>query len=416
MPLATVIVPAFNAEATLAETLRSVMAQTHDRLEILVVDDGSTDGTAALAADIARAEPRLTLIRQANAGVAAARNAGLARARGAYVAWLDADDLWHPAKIARQLAVFAAAPTPLGFVYTGYRLIDAAGTIIRNPRTLADISGATVRRQIATTYFTNVSSIMVPRPLAQALGGHDPRLRAWGIEGAEDLLLQLRIALRAPAGCVREALVGYRMHGANMSRAVARAARSNEKVLALIAEAAPDIPAWVFRRGRARMAGFAFQMALAGDWRGGAALLTRLAAGQPREVAAMLLRIARWVLREAAGLRPADPAIGRPFAEADPATAPWEGHMLLSDRLRRRLDRLDAEAAGPAVETDDAWAGDAAGQWFRIDAGPARRHATPGHGATVIDDAQTAQRGASRQPRNQATKRSSPSSSGMTGR
>jgi hypothetical protein len=149
---------------------------------------------------------------------------------------------------------------------------------------------------------------------------------------------------------VREALVGYRMHGANMSRAVGRAARSNEKVLALIAEEARDVPAWVFRQARARMAGFSFQIALSGNIREGAASLARLAAGQPREVAAMLLRIAGWVLREAAGRRPADAAVGRPFVEADPASVPWEGHMLLSDRLRRRLDCLDAAAnAGRAT-------------------------------------------------------------------
>lgn len=345
MPRVSVIIPAFNAEATLAETVRSVTAQTEERLEILVVDDGSTDGTAALAVALARSEPRLTLIRQVNAGVAAARNAGLARARGDYVAWLDADDLWRPTKIEKQLAVFAAAPTPLGFVYTGYRMIDAAGMVIRNPRTLADVSGATVGRQIATTYFTNVSSIMAPKVLARALGGHDTRLRDWGMEGAEDLLLQLRLALCASVGCVREALVGYRMHGANMSRAIGRAARSNEKALELIAQAAPDIPEWVFRQGRARMVGFAFQMARAGDARGGAALLARLTAGQPLAVAAMLLQIARWMAREAARLRPPDPEIGRAFAEADPASAPWEGHMLLSRRLRRRLERLDAARA-----------------------------------------------------------------------
>lgn len=342
MPLVSVIVPAYNAEATLEETLSTVSAQTHKQLEIFVVDDGSRDGTAAVTEALRRVEPRLELIRQANAGVAAARNAGLARARGDYVAWLDADDLWHPMKIEKQLDAFSAASTPLSFVYSGYRLIDDAGTVLRNPRTLADVSGSTVHRQIATTYFTNVSSMMAPRSLAQALGGHDPRLREWGIEGAEDLLLQLRLALRGPASCVREALVGYRMHGANMSRAVARAARSNEKALALVAEEARYIPAWVFRQGRARMAGFSFQIALSGDIRGGAALLARLAAGQPREVAAMLLRIVGWVLREAIGLRPVDPAVGRPFAECDPTSVPWEGHMLLSDRLHRHLDRLDA--------------------------------------------------------------------------
>ena len=367
-PSVSVIVPAFNAEATLAATLDSALTQTHSPLEVIVVDDGSTDDTVALVDRLMRRDPRLALIRQKNAGVAAARNAGLAQARGDYVAWLDADDLWHPTKLARQLDVFAAAPRPLGFVYTGYRLIDAGGTVIHNPRTLADVSGATASRQIATTYFTNVSSLMAPRSLAQALGGHDPRLRAWGIEGAEDLHLQLRLALLAPAGCVREALVGYRMHGRNMSRAVARAARSNDKVLDLIAEAAPEIPSWVFRQGRARMIGFAFQIARAGDARGGAALLAHLAAGQPREVAAMLLRIIGWVASEAIARRPSDPAQGASFAEADPATVPWEGHMLLSERLCRRLDSLDARlakqrtssgnAAVPQMQTQGTWTGE----------------------------------------------------------
>lgn len=344
-PLVSVIVPAFNAEATLRATLQSVSAQTHTRLELLVVDDGSTDGTAALAERIGQTEPRLILIRQANAGVAAARNAGLVVAQGEYVSWLDADDVWHPTKLARQLDVFAAAAVPLGYVYTGYRLIDAAGTVIRNPRTLADVSGATVCRQIATTYFTNVSSIMAPRKLALALGGHEQRLRAWGIEGAEDLFLQLRLALRAPAGCVPEALVGYRMHGANMSRSVARAARSNEKVLDLVADAAPDIPPWVFRQGRARLVGFAIQIALAGDLRTAAAVFARLAAGQPLEVTAMLVQIGGWVLREASGHRPVDHALGVAFEAADPVAVPWEGHMLLSGRLRRRLDECDAAIA-----------------------------------------------------------------------
>lgn len=352
-PLVSVIVPAFNAETTLTATLQSVSAQSYKRLEIIVVDDGSSDATAGLAESIRKTEPRLTLIRQANAGVAAARNAGLAQAKGEYVSWLDADDLWHPTKLARQLEVFAAAKVPLGFVYTGYRLIDSQGVVVRNPRTLADVSGATVCRQIATTYFTNVSSIMAPRALAQELGGHDPRLRAWGIEGAEDLLLQLRLALRAPAGCVCQALVGYRMHGRNMSLSIARAARSNDKVLELISEAAPDIPRWVFRHGRARMVGFALQMMRAGDLRGGAAFLAHLAAGQPREVATMLFRIGGWVLHEAAGRRPVDPEVGMCFEEADPTTVPWEGHMLLSHTLRRRLDNCDAQVATLLISSEN---------------------------------------------------------------
>ena len=257
-PRVTVIVPAFNAEATLRATMASVTGQSHRNLEIFIVDDGSTDGTAALADEIAAEDPRITVIRQVNGGVARARNTALARATGEYVAWIDADDLWRPEKIARQLGVFAASAEPLAFVYTGYRLIDEADVILANRRPLVDVSGWTVCQQIATNFFSNVSSIMVPRELAQELGGHDPVLRDEGIEGAEDLLLQLRLALRGPAGCLRSAPVGYRMHSANMSRGHARAARSNLRALEIVeAEAKGSVPDWVFRMGRARVVGYA---------------------------------------------------------------------------------------------------------------------------------------------------------------
>jgi hypothetical protein len=102
------------------------------------------------------------------------------------------------------------------------------------------------------------------------------------------------------------------------------------------------------------MVGFAFQIARAGDARGGAALLAHLAAGQPREVAAMLPRIIGWVASEASARRPSDPAQGAPFAEADPATVPWEGHMLLSRQLCRRLDSLDARLAEQRMSSGNA--------------------------------------------------------------
>jgi len=340
--LVSVIIPAFNAAATIIETLASVAAQTHRQLEILVIDDGSTDATAALVEAFGTHEPRLTLLRQANAGVAAARNAGLAHANGAYAAWLDADDLWHPAKVAQQLAVFAASATPLGLVYTGYRLIDMHGRIIPNFRTLADVSGNSFYRQIATTYFTNVSSIMVPTALARACGGHDPRLRGWGIEAAEDLLLQLQIAYRAPFGVCHDALVGYRLHDSNMSRAAGRAAFSNLKVMELVADMAPETPAWVFGLARARMTGFALQMLQAGDVGNATRLFWRLLRGQPAQTLMTLVLICGWMLRAWLGRRPLDPEVGQPFGGAAAASVPWEGHMLLTRHNRLRLDQADA--------------------------------------------------------------------------
>lgn len=101
-PLVTCVIPVFNGERYLRETLESVFAQTHGKLEVIVVDDGSTDASA----EIASADARLTCLRQANAGHAAARNRGLSAATGDYVSFVDADDLWHREKLERQLARF----------------------------------------------------------------------------------------------------------------------------------------------------------------------------------------------------------------------------------------------------------------------------------------------------------------------
>jgi glycosyltransferase involved in cell wall biosynthesis len=106
-PLVSCILPVFNCERYLAEALDSVFAQDYRPLEIVVVDDGSTDGTPAV---IAAYSDRLRAIRQDNAGPSAARNQGIRIARGEFIAFIDADDRWHPQKLARQMARFAARP------------------------------------------------------------------------------------------------------------------------------------------------------------------------------------------------------------------------------------------------------------------------------------------------------------------
>src|ERR1700742_3676970 len=102
--LVTVVIPAFNAAATIDETMASARAQSHGNLEIVVVDDGSTDATARLVQAHAERDSRVRLIRQANGGVSVARNTGLHQARGALLATLEADDLWRPPKLVKQLA------------------------------------------------------------------------------------------------------------------------------------------------------------------------------------------------------------------------------------------------------------------------------------------------------------------------
>jgi glycosyltransferase involved in cell wall biosynthesis len=112
----SVIIPAFNSEEHISEAIASVLAQTLAPAQIIVIDDGSTDGTAACAAAYSRVE----LIRQENGGPGVARNAGLLRARGNWIAFLDSDDLWAPQKLEKQLA--AAHAQNVRIVFTGMRV------------------------------------------------------------------------------------------------------------------------------------------------------------------------------------------------------------------------------------------------------------------------------------------------------
>jgi glycosyltransferase involved in cell wall biosynthesis len=351
MPLVTVIIPAYNAGATLSRTLASALNQTHRKLEVFVVDDGSTDDTAEVARQAAARDARLHLLRQKNAGVAAARNLALSRASGEFTAWLDADDLWHPRKIEAQLGVYFQAPAPPSFVYTGYRLIDAHDRIIPNFRTLADISGQSLCRQIATNYFTNVSSILAPTRLVRHLDGHSPELRKLGMEGGEDLLLQLRLSMHGPVARCRDALVGYRMHDSNMSRDHLRAARSNLKALEIVQSAANQVPAWAYRLGRARTVGYCLH--LVRDLRLLAAmqLFARLFSGQPLFTLITLASMVHWQVRHSlASAGDGEPEIGENFFDADPRSVPWLGHMVLPEYLRDRLEAADSHLSTGWIE------------------------------------------------------------------
>ena len=102
------MIPAYDMETFLGRALQSALGQTYPHLEIIVVDDGSTDDTRSIAERFADTDPRVRVVSVANGGVAAARNLGTEMAATPYVAYLDADDLWHPEKIARQVAALAA--------------------------------------------------------------------------------------------------------------------------------------------------------------------------------------------------------------------------------------------------------------------------------------------------------------------
>lgn len=125
--LITVIVPAYNAGATLDQTLESVRSQSYRNVEILIIDDGSRDETRGIATRHAAADNRVRLISQVNAGVAAARNRGIAEARGKLIAPIDADDLWASTKLEKQIAIMDGPN--VGLIYCWYAIIDADDNI-----------------------------------------------------------------------------------------------------------------------------------------------------------------------------------------------------------------------------------------------------------------------------------------------
>jgi glycosyltransferase involved in cell wall biosynthesis len=208
-PLVSVVIPAYNAAATVGATLESVLAQTVDDLEVIVVDDGSSDDTAAVVHAID--DPRVRLIEKPNGGASDSRNAGIAEATGRYVAFLDADDLWVPDKLERQLDWLASNPG-VGAVQTGVRFVDdELNTLdIRRCRPSEDAL-------LETLQFENLpgfnSTLLVERELLERLGRYDTSLAI-----LEDWNLAIELAKEGNLGGIEEPLALYRQHPGNRSR------------------------------------------------------------------------------------------------------------------------------------------------------------------------------------------------------
>ncbi len=128
--LVSVIIPACNDAATVERTVSSVLNQIYSDLEVLVVDDGSTDQTAALVQSMADVDHRIRLLQKPNGGLASARNHGIAHAGGEFIAPIDADDLWHPEKIRKQMAVMRDRGDRVGLVYCWSRAIDEQDRVL----------------------------------------------------------------------------------------------------------------------------------------------------------------------------------------------------------------------------------------------------------------------------------------------
>lgn len=216
MPKVSIIIPAYNAEDYIGDAVDSALAQTHQDREVIVVDDSSTDDTPLVLKGYG---DRIIVHRQANTGVAGARNAGVQLASGSWVAFLDADDVWRPTKLAQQLALGDCALT-----YTNRFNFGKRGDL---PHNQADVTplleGDVFVPLLLRGNFITTSSVMMTRDLFLDLGGFasSPAI-------CEDWDLWLRAAERHPVGVITEPLVGYRVTGSSLStnyRAMAQARR-----------------------------------------------------------------------------------------------------------------------------------------------------------------------------------------------
>ncbi|GGI05424.1 glycosyltransferase family 2 protein [Egicoccus halophilus] len=207
----TVVIPTRDRLPLLAQTLHTVLGQRGVTLEVVVVDEGSTDGTAAWVQG--RDDPRVRcLTADRPRGLPAARNAGLAEARAPWVAFVDDDDLWAPDKLARQLA--AAERADAAWSYGAGLDIGPAGRLVRvNPVAAGEWRQLPWRNVVPG----GGSNVVVRRDVLRELDGFDPSLPA-----AEDWDLWIRLARGGAPGLVADPVVAYRFHGGNMSRGVAR--------------------------------------------------------------------------------------------------------------------------------------------------------------------------------------------------
>ena len=252
--LVSVIIPAFNAETTLAETGHSALSSTYPDIEVIIVDDGSTDRTPAIAAHLAK-DSRVRVLTQANRGLPAALNAAVSAARGEFIARLDADDLWHRTKLAKQ-AKLALGPGSPDFIYSFYRYVDDRG--------LVDFDGPpqrfpprALRRSIYEPLSATGSSLFMRKRALEELGGFDETY-----PNSEDLLFQVKAASRHRFDFVPEYLVGYRRHLGSMSRDAAAMRDVWFELSSRLRRDFPQVPAavhnWVHARRCMSMAeGFA---------------------------------------------------------------------------------------------------------------------------------------------------------------
>ncbi len=245
-PLVSVIIPAYNAELFIEETLKSVLGQTYKNIEVIVVDDGSQDGTTEIVNKFREIDQRVKLVTQVNSGVAVARNTGIAKAQGEFIAPIDADDIWYPDNITKQVECFGRSPAQVGLVYSWSAHIDESG-LLTGSCCAGNITGNVYTTLIWQNFIGNASATMMRRSILEKVGLYDWQLKQQKAQGCEDWDLYLRIAEFYDFSVVPGFLVGYRKTPNTMSKDYEQMAKSHSLMLQANQHKHPEVPNIIYR-------------------------------------------------------------------------------------------------------------------------------------------------------------------------
>jgi glycosyltransferase involved in cell wall biosynthesis len=207
--LVSVIVPSFNMARFLPEAVQSALAQSYTNIEVLIVDDGSTDDTPGVVRQWQH-DARVRIHRQANGGLSHARNQGIALTHGPFIALLDADDTWSTEKLSRQMKLFAGR-TEVGVVYSDFALMDREGKAL--PRGPMRMHRGWVSGALLLENFVPASSAVVRRECFELYGGFDTQLRT-----GEDYDMWLRLSPHFQFDFLAEPAIRYRIGAWQMSK------------------------------------------------------------------------------------------------------------------------------------------------------------------------------------------------------
>lgn len=245
-PLVSVIIPAYNAEVFITRTLQSVLNQTYKNLEVIVIDDGSSDRTSEIVKAIALQDSRLRLLQQPNSGVAAARNLGIQMSQGEFIAPIDADDIWYPQNLERQVRVLATADSSVGLVYSWSVDIDEED-LLQGGFHVSELEGNVYEALVYRNFIGNASAAMIRRACFEKVGGYDPKLKQQNAQGCEDWDIYLRIAKFYQFRVVREFLVGYRQLIGSMSSDYTAMSKSHLLVMNDVQKQRTDIDCVIYQ-------------------------------------------------------------------------------------------------------------------------------------------------------------------------